>query len=76
MVTEPDSLGAVRRALEEAGVPVASAELTMLPKTTVPLDGAKAEAVLRLVGALEDLEDVQAVHSNFDIPEAVLAETG
>jgi len=76
VVTEPDSLGAVRRALEEAGVPVASAELTMLPKTTVPLDGAKAEAVLRLVGALEDLEDVQAVHSNFDIPEAVLAETG
>jgi YebC/PmpR family DNA-binding regulatory protein len=76
VVTEPDSLGVVRGALDEAGVPVVSAELTMLPKTTVPLDGARAEAVLRLVGALEDLEDVQAVHSNFDIPEAVLAETG
>jgi len=76
VVTAPELLGEVRRVLEEAGVPFASAELTMLPKTTVPLDGAKADAVLRLIDALEDLEDVQAVYSNFDIPEAVLAETG
>jgi YebC/PmpR family DNA-binding regulatory protein len=76
VVTEPESLTPVRRALEEAGVPIASAELTLLPKSTVPLDGPKATAVLRLVEALEDLEDVQAVYSNFDIPEEILVETG
>jgi len=76
VVTEVESLGEVRRALEEAGVPVASAELTMLPKTTVPVDGSKADAVLRLIDGLEELEDVQAVYSNFDIPDAILVETG
>ena len=76
VVTAPESLPRVRKALEEAGVPIVSADLTMLPKSTVPLDGAKAGSVLRLIETLEDLEDVQAVYSNFDIPEDVLAETG
>jgi len=76
IVTPPESLVAVRRALEEAGVAVASAELTMLPQSAVPVDRGKAESVLRLVEALEDLEDVQAVYSNFDIPEEMLAEAG
>ena len=76
IVTAPESLAAVRRALEEAGVPLASAELTMIPQSAVPVDRGKAESVLRLVEALEDLEDVQAVHSNFDIPEEILAEAG
>jgi YebC/PmpR family DNA-binding regulatory protein len=76
VVTDPESLVRVRRALEENGVTIVSAELTMLPKTTVPLDGTKADAVLRLIETLEELDDVQAVHSNFDIPEAILAETG
>ncbi len=65
-----------KRALEDNGVQFVSAELTMLPSTEVPLDRDKAESVLRLVEALEDLEDVQNVYSNFDIPEQVLAETG
>jgi YebC/PmpR family DNA-binding regulatory protein len=76
VVTPPESLTAVRKALEEAGVQFVSAELTMLPQSGVPVAADKAEAVIRLVESLEDLEDVQAVHSNFDIPEEILARTG
>ena len=76
VVTRPEALGTVRRALEEAGVPLASAELTMLPQTAVPVGADRAEAVLRLVEALADLDDVQAVHANFDIPEDILARAG
>jgi YebC/PmpR family DNA-binding regulatory protein len=76
VVTEPGSLQAVRAALEEAGVTVASAEITMLPQSTVPVEGSDARKVLALIEALDELEDVQAVHSNFDIPDEVLAEAG
>ena len=76
VVTAPEALIEVRQALERAGVPFVSAELTMLPQTAVPLGRDKAESVLRLVEALEDLDDVQAVFSNFDIPEEILAEAG
>src|ERR687883_27236 len=69
----PESLVAVREALEAAGVDVESAELTMVPKTTVELgDEAAAKKVLRLVDALEENDDVQDVYANFDIPEQVL----
>ena len=76
IVTPPEALVAVRKTLEEAAIPFVSAELTMLPQTGVPIGRDKAESVLRLVESLEDLEDVQTVYSNFDIPEEVLAETG
>ena len=76
VVTEPESLQAVRKALEDAGVPVGSSEATMLPKNTVPVDGARAESVIRLFEALEELDDVQSVYSNFDIPEEILARAG
>jgi YebC/PmpR family DNA-binding regulatory protein len=76
VTTEPGALAEVRTVLDGAGVPVASAELSMLPQTSVPLDGASARQVLTLVEALDDLEDVQAVHANFDIPDEVLAEAG
>jgi YebC/PmpR family DNA-binding regulatory protein len=76
VITPPESLVAVRRALEEAGVTPVSAELTMLPQSGVPVGADKADAVIRLIEALEDLEDVQAVYSNFDIPEEILARTG
>ena len=72
--TEPGSLESVRKALEGAGVPVDSAESTMIAKQTVELDSAKARQALRLVELLEDLEDVQRVTANFDIPEDVFAE--
>jgi YebC/PmpR family DNA-binding regulatory protein len=76
IVTEPDTLRSVRKALEEAGVPLSSADLTMIPQTTVAVGADRAASVLRLVEALEDLEDVQSVHANFDIPDEVLAEVG
>src|SRR2546421_482977 len=76
IVTDPASFREVRQALEGAGVPVASAELTMQPTVTVPLDGGQARSVLTLVETLEDNDDVQAVHANFDIPEDVMAEAG
>jgi len=69
----PDALGAVRDAVQAAGFTVESAELTMLPKTTVAVeDEAKARQLMRLVDALDDNDDVQDVYANFDIPEQVL----
>ena len=69
----PEDLAAVRAALEEASVPIASAEPTMVPKTTVPIEDEQvARKVVRLVESLEDLDDVQDVYANFDIPERVL----
>jgi YebC/PmpR family DNA-binding regulatory protein len=74
--TDPSTFAAVRSAAEEAGVPVASAEITMLPQTTVPLAGSEAKQVLGLIEALDDLDDVQGVYANFDIPDELLAEVG
>jgi YebC/PmpR family DNA-binding regulatory protein len=69
----PENLSSVREAIEAAGLPVDSAELTMVPKTTVEVDEeAVARKVLRLVDALEENDDVQDVYANFDIPERVL----
>lgn len=76
IVTDPEAFRAVRGALELAGFPVSSAEITMLPQTGVPVPRDKAESVLRLIEALDELDDVQSVYSNFDIPEDILAETG
>jgi YebC/PmpR family DNA-binding regulatory protein len=76
IVTEPEALAGVRSALEGAGIQVASGELTMLSQTGVPVGKDKAESVLRLVEALEDLDDVQNVYSNFDIPEEILTQAG
>ena len=72
--TSPGSLEGIRKALEAAGVPVESAESTMIAKQTVELDSSKARQALRLVELLEDLDDVQRVTANFDIPEDVFAE--
>ncbi|MGI8616716.1 MAG: YebC/PmpR family DNA-binding transcriptional regulator [Actinomycetota bacterium] len=73
IVTDPAALAAVRDALREAGIEVFSAELTMLPQSTIPVDGGEARRVLQLIDALEDLEDVQNVYANFDIPEEIMA---
>jgi YebC/PmpR family DNA-binding regulatory protein len=69
----PESLTSVREALGAAGFSVESAELTMVPKTTVEVaDESTAKKILRLIDALEENDDVQDVFSNFDIPERVL----
>ena len=72
--TSPADLERVRQALDGAGVTVDSAESTMVAKLTVELDSGKARQAMRLVEMLEDLEDVQRVTANFDIPEDVFAE--
>lgn len=72
--TSPADLQAVRQALESAGITVESAESAMVAKQTVELDSSKARQALRLVELLEDLDDVQRVTANFDIPEDVFAE--
>ena len=72
--TAPTELDKVRKALEEAGLTVASAELSMLPKNTLPLDESSAAQVLRLLDSLEDLDDVHKVYSNADFPDSVLME--
>jgi YebC/PmpR family DNA-binding regulatory protein len=74
ITTGPADLGPVREALEAAAIPIASAELSMVPQASVPVEGGQARLVLNLIDALDDLDDVQAVHSNFDIPDEVLAE--
>ncbi len=76
ITTEPAAFAAVRDRIAEAGIPMLSAELTMVPQTTVPVEGGQARQVLALVEALEDLDDVQNVYANFDIPESVMAELG
>ena len=73
VTSAPESLASVRTAIEGAGFAVDSAELMMVPKTTVAVeDEAKARRVMRLIDALEDNDDVQDVYANFDIPERVL----
>ncbi len=73
LTTPPSDLPTVREALEAEDLPFDSADLTMLPSTTVELATAEeAKAVLRLIDLLDDHEDVQDVHANFDIPDDVL----
>jgi YebC/PmpR family DNA-binding regulatory protein len=73
VTSAPEDLSAVREAIEAAGFSVDSAELTMVPKTTVEVaDEGEAKKVLRLIDQLEENDDVQDVYANFDIPERVL----
>jgi YebC/PmpR family DNA-binding regulatory protein len=73
VTSDPATLAAVREAIEAAGFTIDSAELTMVPKTTVEVaDENEAKKVLRLIDQLEDNDDVQDVYANFDIPERVL----
>jgi len=76
IATGPHDLDTVRRALEERGVPVQSAEVTYVPQSTVRLEGKEAQQVLRLIEGLEELDDVQHVYANFDIPDEVLEAQG
>ena len=73
VISAPDDLAAVRAALDEAGIAYDSADLTLLPKTTVSVeDEGAAKKLVRLMDALEDNDDIQAVYANFDIPEGIL----
>ena len=73
VTSAPEALAAVRQAIQGAGFSVDSAELMLVPKTTVEIgDEQKARQVMRLIDALEENDDVQDVYANFDIPEQVL----
>jgi YebC/PmpR family DNA-binding regulatory protein len=73
IVTAPQDFKAVEGALQRAGVSVESSEISMIPTTTIPVDGGDARHVLQLIDTLEELDDVQNVYANFDIPEDVMA---
>jgi transcriptional/translational regulatory protein YebC/TACO1 len=73
VLSAAEELASVREALAAAGFEIESAELTMLPKTTVALeDESEAKRILRLMDELEENDDVQELYANFDIPERVL----
>lgn len=72
--TAPDQLEQVRQALERDGAPLESAELAMVPKTTIQLDSKDALAVLKLMERLEELDDVQRVYTNLELSDDLVAE--
>jgi YebC/PmpR family DNA-binding regulatory protein len=74
ITTLPATIHAVQDALRGSGVAVDSAELAMVPRNSVKVEGADAERMLKLIEALEELDDVSKVFSNFDIDAAQLAE--
>lgn len=75
VTTPPTELHKVRTAIEESGMTVVEADLTMVPTSTIPLDSAEsARKVLRLVDSLDDHDDVQNVFANFDISDQLLDE--
>jgi YebC/PmpR family DNA-binding regulatory protein len=76
VTTDPSSLRDVRAAFDAAGLAYDSAQVTMVPSMSIPLDGSNAGQVLRLLDALEDLDDVQDVYANFDISDEVMAQVG
>ena len=74
VTTSLEEFESVRSAIEAAGIEMVSASLVYVPQNTVPVGRGKAKQVLDLMGALEDQDDVQNVHANFDIPDEILAE--
>jgi YebC/PmpR family DNA-binding regulatory protein len=76
VTTKPEDTYKVKQALAARGFTVTSAEVTMHPKNTVRVEGKDAQQVLRLLDALEDHDDVQAVHANFDIPDEIMQQVG
>lgn len=74
IVCDAKDFARVRDAIAASGFSIERAELTMLPQSTVPLDAGGARPVLRLMDAIEELDDVQEVYTNFDVPDEVLAE--
>ena len=72
VLSDPSDLSAVRASLDEAGVEVESFEVAQRPKTTVPLDEDGATKLMKLIDALEDQDDVDTVHANFDVDAEIL----
>jgi YebC/PmpR family DNA-binding regulatory protein len=73
VISEPNDLVPVRTALQDAGIEYDSAESSLVPTMTVPVDEDAARKVFKLIDALEDLDDVQNVYANFDVSDEVMA---
>jgi YebC/PmpR family DNA-binding regulatory protein len=73
IVTAPEAFEDVRSTLEQKGLTLDVAEITMMPQNMVPVEGKQAEQVLRLMEALDDQDDVRKAHANFDISDEVMA---
>ena len=77
ITTEPATFMNVVDALNKAGIPTTVSELSMIPDITVPVtEFSKASGIVKFIEALEDLDDVQNVYSNFDIPDEIMAQLG
>ena len=72
VITEPGDLQAVRAALEQSGVEIESADVNQRPKSLVPVEESEAARLMNLIDSLEELDDVSAVHANFDVEAGVL----
>ena len=73
ITTQPQDMEAVKKAIEEKKIPIQSAEVTMIPSTTIKItEKSTANSILTLMDSLEEHEDVQHVYSNFDIPDDLL----
>ena len=73
ITTAMENFETVRKALEEAGLPMDTAEITRIPQNTVTIDEKKGKALLKLMDILDDHDDIQKAYSNFDIPDDVMA---
>jgi len=69
VVTDPADFETVKNSLEEQGLKYQSAEVTMIPQNLTPIEGKQAESLMKMIDVLEDNDDVQNVHANFDISD-------
>jgi YebC/PmpR family DNA-binding regulatory protein len=76
VVSSPEQFFKVKQALERAKLPILSADVTLVPKSTVRVEGKDAQRVLQLMDALEEHDDVQRAYANFDIPDEILQQVG
>lgn len=76
VITDPPDFETVKKAIDDAGLPCSFAEVTMIPKNTVQLEGKKAQQMLNLMQALEEVDDVNNVYANFDISDEVMEALG
>ncbi len=72
IIIEPQNFESVKNAIQEAGIETTLAEVSMIPRTTVKLDGKEALQLLKIIESLEEHDDVQNVYSNFDIPDELI----
>jgi len=74
VITEPDDFEAVKQAIDKANITIELAEVTRLPKNTVPLNKKEAEQLIKIMDKLEDCDDVQKIYTNGDIPDDIMSD--